>query len=477
MNAHFSRRHFLKLSTLAAGATTLGFPALLRAQSAGTQLNLAFIGLGTMGQNRLVEVMRCGNLVKIVAFCDVDAKQIAFTKEHMLKIDPNAAVGDIKTYSDYRKLLADEKNLDAVIITTPDHWHAPIAKASLLAGKHVFCEKPLTHTISEARELRTLAAQTKRITQMGNQGSASSNLRRGIEIIQAGAIGKVLEVHCWAVGAGTRPGLANPTVGDPVPPNLNWDEWLGPAPERVYKEGYYHPRCWRGWFDFGNGPIGDFGCHNMNLPFRALKLDYPVEIGIDAQLMGGPTYPKQARIDYHFAQRGDLSPVTLSWYDGGRRPAPALIPKELTDYFGGQESKAVDTKSGKPGTPEISFPACVLILGENGFTFGNCWSGSDYLFLKGDPKLRGINHPACKKIPESLPRSTGHMNEWVEACMGGKPVFSDFETGGHLTEIALSGAVALRVGKKLEWDGPAMKATNTPEADQYIHAHYREGWI
>ncbi len=315
---------------------------------------------------------------------------------------------------------------------------------------------------------------------MGNQGSASPNLRRGIEIIQAGALGKVLEVHCWASGVGCcHSGLAIPTVGDPVPSNFNWDQWVGPAPERVYKTGYYHPYAWRGWFDFGNGPIGDFGCHNMNLPVRALKLDYPVEIGIDAQLMGGPTYPKKARIDYHFAQRGDLSPVTLTWYDGECFPDPALIPKELTDYLEGKETPTADTKNGKTVTNKNNpgFRGGVLILGENGFTFGSCWSGSDYIFLKGDPKLRGLNHPACKNIPETLPRSPGHVNEWVEACLGGKPVFSDFETGGHLTEIALSGAVALRVGKKIAWDGPAMKATNAPEADQYIHAKYREGWI
>ncbi|MEI6278504.1 MAG: Gfo/Idh/MocA family oxidoreductase [Verrucomicrobiae bacterium] len=478
MNTDFSRRQFLKLSALAAGATTLGFPAILRAQNTGTKLNIACIGLG-LGRGRgLVREAMKSNLVNIIALCDVDSKHLDYAKAGIAITDPSVKLDSIKLYSDYRKLLADEKNLDAVIIATPDHWHALIAKASLFAGKHVYCEKPLTHTISEARELRTLAAQTKRITQMGNQGSSNINLRRGIEIIQAGALGKVLEVHCWAEGVGCSPGLALPTVGDPVPPNLNWDEWVGPAPERLYKDGYYHPWNWRGWLDFGSGPIGDFGCHNMNLPVRALKLDYPVEIDIDAKLMGLPTYPQQARIDYHFAQRGDLSPVTLSWYDGGRRPDPALIPKELTDYFNGQETKTVDNKTGKTVTNKRHLGDGVLILGENGFTFGNCWNGSDYIFLKGDPKLWGVhNHPACKNIPETLPKSPGHMKEWVEACLGGKPVFSDFETGGHLTEIALSGVVALKVGKKLAWDGPAMKATNAPEADQYIQAQYRKGWI
>ena len=372
-------------------------------------------------------------------------------------------------------MLAGE-SVDAVVIATPDHWHAPIAKACLLAGKHVFCEKPLTHTISEARKLRTLAAKPGLVTQMGNQGSASRNLRRGVELIQAGVLGKVKEVHCWAGGVGCHPGLAMPTVGDPEPPNLNWDAWLGPAPARLYKNDYYHPWNWRGWLDFGSGPMGDFGCHNMNLPFRALKLDYPVEIDIDASLMGLPTYPAKARIDYHFAKRRELPPVTLTWYDGGRRPDPALIPKVLTDYFEGQETTSVE--NGKTVTKKGSVGDGVLIIGENGFTFGNNWSGSDYIFLKGDPKLWGIlNHPACKDIPKKLPDSPGHMTEWIEACMGGKPVFSDFETGGHLTEIALAGVVALKTGKKLEWDGAAMKAKNTPEADKYIQAQYRKGWI
>jgi len=476
MPPQFSRRHFLKLSALAAGVTMVDFPAILRANNAGTKLNVVFIGLGSQGRGRLREAMG-SNLINIIALCDVDSKSLDSAKAEIAKKDPTVKLDAIKLYSDYRKLLDDGKDFDAVVIATPDHWHAPIAKASLLAGKHVFCEKPLTHTISEARELRTLAAQSKGVTQMGNQGSANKNLRRGIELIQAGVLGKVLEVHCWASGVGCHPGLAMPTEGDPVPPNLNWDEWLGPAPVRLYKGNYYHPWNWRGWLDFGNGPMGDFGCHNLNLPVRALKLDYPVKIDIDAQLMGLPTYPKQARIGYHFAKRGELPPITVTWYDGGRRPETAVIPKELSAYFDGRETTTLD-KDGKQVTKKNSIGDGVLILAENGFTFGGCHSGSDYIFLKSDPKLWGIlNHPACKDIPGTLPKSPGHMQEWIEACLGGKPVFSDFETGGHLTEIALSGVAALRTGKNLDWDGPAMKATNAPEAQKYIQAQYRKGWI
>ena len=454
----FSRRQFITLAAMA-GAATFGMPAILRGQNLGAKLNVAIIGCGGMGRGRLKEAMGCG--CNIVALCDVDSKMIDAAKGDMSKKDEKAPVADVKTFSDYRKLLAEAKNVDAVIVATPDHWHGPIAKAALLAGKHVFCEKPLTHAIAEARELRELAKQNpKLVTQMGNQGSASRNLRRAVELIQGGALGKVHEVHAWAGGVGCHPGLALPTVGDPVPANLNWDAWVGPAPFRPYKEGYYHTWNWRGWLDFGSGPMGDFGCHNLNLPFRALKLDYPTQIEFDAQLMGLPTYPKQARIKYQFGKRGDLDPVTVTWYDGGRRPADSLIPPALIKHLG----KVSDG---------------VLILGEKGFTYGGPWNGADYIMLNGEDKVSGIlNHQATKNIAETLPKSPGHVKEWALACLGGseKP-YSDFETGGHLTEIALSGVVAGRVGKTLEWDGVAMKAKNAPEADQYIHAKYRQGWV
>jgi len=474
-SSHLSRREFIRLGGVGAASVAFGVPALLRGAAPNSKLNVAFIGLGGQGRSRLKEALG-SNLINIVALCDADTASLDAAKAEIAKHDATLKLDAIQLYSDYRKLLANEKSVDAVVIATPDHWHALIAKASLLAGKHVFCEKPLTHTISEARELRTLAAQSKLITQMGNQGSASKNLRRGIEVIQSGILGKVLEVHCWAGGVGCHPGLAMPTAGDPIPAGFNWDEWIGPAPTRLYKNGYYHPWNWRGWLDFGSGPMGDFGCHNMNLPVRALKLDYPVAIDINAELMGLPTYPAKARIDYHFAQRGDLSPIILTWYDGGRRPDPALIPKELTTYFDGLETTSTD-KNGKTVTKKSSIGDGVLVLAENGFTYGGPWNGADYVFLKADPKLWGIlNHPACKSIAKTLPDSPGHMREWIDACLGGKPVFSDFETGGHLTEIALSGVVALKTGKDLDWDGQAMKARNTTDADQYIHAQYREGW-
>jgi predicted dehydrogenase len=461
MKKTFTRRDTLKLTALAAGASTLGFPSLLRAQNAGTTLNVAVIGCGAQGSKRLRQAISCG--CKIVALCDVDEKNIQAARKESARVTKGAA-GDAPGYGDYRKLLAEVKNLDAVIIVTPDHWHYHIAKAAMLAGKHVFCEKPLTHTISQARELRELAAKSQVVTQMGNQGSASLSLRRGVDLIQAGVLGQIKEIYVWAQGTGCRPGLEVPTVADPIPEGLNWDAWLGPAPVRLYKAKYYHPWNWRGWFDFGSGPVGDFACHDLNLPVRALKLDYPTSIDIKAGLTGLPTYPKDAYIRYEFAAREHLAPVVIHWHDGGLAKSVAtspVVPAALKEYFGGN-----------------IIPQGVLILGENGFTYGSHWQGSEYIMLKDEKKLSGILKYATKDIPETQPRSPGHMEEWVAACFDrSKKAYSDFETGGKLTEIALAGALAARVGKKIEWDGANMRARNLPEAEPYIRGTYRTDWI
>ena len=448
-----SRRRFLKLSSVAAGALTLGVPTLLKAKGTLTKLNVAHIGLGGMGRTRLTEMLGCN--ANVVALCDVDENQFAEAEKSLAKTAFKPA-----HYVDYRELLA-RPDLDAVVIATSDHWHAPIATAALQAGKHVFCEKPLTHSIDEARQLRELSRQsTGLVTQMGNQGSASGNLRRGIEIIQAGALGPIRAVYCWIFDPfGTTPGQPIPTVGDPVPAGMHWDAWLGPGPVRAYKNGCYHPWHWRAWLDFGSGVIGNFGCHNLNLPYRALKLDYPVRVESHGDLVGLPAYSGRNRMRFDFAARGELAPVTLWWYDCKLMPPAEVVPKTVVDHFG---------EMPKAG---------VLILGENGFTFGDAWNGSEYIQLKGEKNLSGIqHHAATKDIPISLPRSPGHLPEWVNACGGGPATFSNFETGGHLTEIVLSGVVALRTQKALDWNGPEMRATNAAEAQRFVRLPARTGW-
>ena len=450
-----TRRQFLQMTALATGAAVMPFPNLLRARNVSGKLNVAHIGLGAMGRGRLAEMNGIAE-ANIIALCDVDENQFAEAR----KLLTNAPSKPVE-YVDFRELLAKEKNLDGVVITTPDHWHALIATAALKAGKHVFCEKPLAHTVGEARGLRKLAQKYPQlVTQMGNQGSADPKMRRGIEVIQAGALGPVREVHCWIFqGAGCHAGLALPVAGDPIPAGLHWDGWLGPAPQRSYKKHYYHPWNWRGWYDFGNGVMADFGCHNLNLPYRALKLDYPKRIAAEGELTGLPTYSNKNHIRYEFDQRGELAPVVVNWYDQGVQPGPAVMPAELVAFLG---------ESPKMG---------VLMLGENGFTFGDPWKGAEYIKLKDDKKVSSIlKHAATEKIPHALPRSPGHLKEWVLAGAGGPPTFSSFEVGGHLTEIALAGVVALRTQKTLEWDGEKMRATNAPEAQRYVQPHYRSGW-
>ena len=452
--AAVSRRNFLRVTGAAAGALALGFPAILKAAGANSKLNVAHIGLGAMGRGRLQEMTGCG--ANIVALCDVDENQFAAADKIMAKAQLKPA-----HFVDYRELLEKQKDLDAVVIATPDHWHAPIATAALKAGKHVFCEKPLAHSIGEARSLRPLAAQHSRlVTQMGNQGSASPNMRRAIELVQAGAIGQVREVHCWVNDlVGCHPGLALPTLGDVIPAGLHWDAWLGPAASRLYKKDYYHPWNWRGWYDFGNGVMADFGCHNLNLPFRALKLDYAKRIEAEGELTGLPTYSAKNRIRFDFAARGNLAPVTVWWYDAGRIAPAEVIPPSLVEQLG--------------EIPKLG----VLMLGENGFTFGGPWNGADYIKLKDEPKVSGIlTHKATQSISQTLPRPRGHLKEWVDACTGGPATFSNFETGGHLTEIALSGVLALRLQKPLDWDGEKMRAANAPEAMPLIEPHYRDHW-
>jgi len=455
LSSEMNRRRFLCLSTLATGGIVFGVPRLLRARNLSSTPSIGLIGVGFQGRQRLSEILQVG--MPVTALCDVDDVCISKGKDLISKSNNPSP----KTYLDYRELLASD--IDAVVIATPDHWHAPIAAAALNAGKHVFCEKPLTHAISEARALRELAARFPDLsTQMGNQGSASSFMRRGIEIIQAGGIGQVREVHVWVHPSFSfKAGQSAPVGEDPVPAGLHWDHWIGVAPFHSFKSGTYTPKTWRAWYDFGGGSMADWGCHGLNFPFRSLKLDYPTDI--EPNIPGAYTYgyPREVRLKFNFAARGDLAPVTVWWYDGGRKPDPSVIPKTLLEHFG-----------------KIPDGGC-LLLGEKGFTFGDPGnSGVEYIQFSSESRLSGItNHAASVGIPRTLPRVKGHVQEWVDACSGGPSTFSDFERGGHLTEIALSGVVALRAQKTLVWNGPEMRAENDPDAKKFIQAHYRAGWI
>jgi len=321
-------------------------------------------------------------------------------------------------------------------------------------GKHVYCEKPLTHSVAEARELRELARACKVVTQMGNQGSASASLRRCTEIIKAGALGQIREIYQWGIGVGANEGSA--PGEDPVPPGFNWDLWVGPSAMRPFKKGVYHPFTWRGWFDFGNGGLADFCCHAINLPMRALDLGYPERIVVNVHR--GKQVAGKAAVEFRFPARGNLAPVALYWQGDGQPPAEVIRP-------------LVDVYKNNP-------PTGLMIVGRKGCIYTSHWNTGGMIRLEGEPRLADVlHHAATKHIPETLPRSKGHDQEWIDACRGEGKAFSDFDTGGKLTEIGLSGIVGLRAGKSLEWDGERMEAKNAPEAARFVHTEYRKKWV
>lgn len=460
-----SRRDFLHKSALAVGALSLGGCATQprpRRVSANSKMNIACIGAAGKGRS---DTDFCAS-ENIVAICDVD-EELAATQ---LKKYPGAAF-----YRDWRELLDREKGIDGVVISTPDHLHAAIASAAIKLGKHVYCQKPLTQTIYEARYLRDLAARYKVVTQMGNQGSSAPGLRQGVEVIQAGVIGAVREVHVWSNRPIWPQGLVRPADADEVPVTLDWDKWLGPAPARPYKKNVYHAFNWRGWFDFGTGALGDMACHTTNLPFRALKLGYPNSVEmLDHSDLFAETYPKASRIKFQFPARDGLPPVDFYWYDGSPRDRsirPFRPNPDLTN-------DVVQLQGTLPAS------GC-LMIGDKGRLFSPDDYGTRfYIRLNDEVELQlSREHPAVEAVPRTLPRNTlspdfdaaQHL-EWIAACKDGPRCYTDFDIAAKHTEIILLGCLALRIGKKLEWDGPNMRATNAPEAGPLIKREYRQGW-
>jgi predicted dehydrogenase len=444
----------MKRRTFLAAAATTPFILPRSVFGANKKLNIAFIGMGGQIQGHVKNALHLGH--NVVAFCDVDQNQIVGSQARHAE-----QAGQVKAYTDYRRLLETERSLDAVVIGTPDHWHAPICTAAMRAGLHVYCEKPLTHTIAESRALRELARQSKVVTQTGNQGSASSNLRRSIELIQAGLLGQISNVHVWHPAHGWPNGGVRPIDSDVIPKGLNWDFWCGPAPMRPYKTGIYHPAKWRGWYDFGNGSIGDFCCHSFNMPVRALKLGYPTRVEIShVKKAGLETYAQAVTHTFHFAAEGNRAAVNLIYYTGGEDMPPTSLTDHVVDTFG--------------SIPRVN----AIVEGEHGLLRAGLWNSECYIKLKGDKKFRGHgNHPEAIKVPQSLPRVENHFKEWTDAILENGKTFSPFEFGGQLTEIGLSGIVALKLQRNLEWDGQAMTAKGVPEADALVRKQNRTLWL
>jgi len=424
-----TRREFLKQSAWAgAGLLVLRSGMLAHGQSPNEKLNIAVIGVNGRGAADLSGVKS----ENIVALCDADETMAAQARTRY---------PDAKFYTDFRKLL-DQKGIDAVVVATPDHTHAPATMMALKAGKHVYCEKPLTHSVYEARVVAETAAKKKRVTQMGIQiHNDETNYRRVVEAVRKGAIGPIAEVHVWCGKAWV--GHDRPTDTPPVPAGLNWDVWLGPAPYRPYHPDYL-PAKWRGWWDFGSGTLGDMACHYMDLPFWALDLRYPATVESE----GPPVHPESAPtwqiVRYEFPKRRDMPPVKLAWYHGGKRP----------EYFA-EEGRMPKWGDG------------VLFVGKKGMLI------ADYTRYKLLPEKDFAGFvPPTPYIPDSI----GHHAEWIEACKTGGKTTCNFDYAGALTEAVLLGNVAYRCGKKIAWDAKRLRITNAPEAAKFLRRDYREGW-
>jgi predicted dehydrogenase len=463
MSHRINRRRFLH-STAAAGA---GFwvaqsVAAQESKSPNEKLNMASIGVGGKGTSDMQHASNYGNMV---AVCDCDEGPL----NGALKRFPNA-----KAYTDFRKMFDEMgKSIDAVTVSTPDHTHAPASIMAMRLGKHVYCQKPLTHTVYEARLMRTLAEEKKLCTQMGNQGTAENGLRTAVEAVRAGVIGQVKEVHVWTNRPiwPQAPGImARPKDTPPVPKTLNWDAFLGPAPERPYHSAY-HPFKWRGWWDYGTGALGDMACHTANMAFMALKLGHPISAYGECGDLNPETCPSWATVTLEFPARGDMGPVTWMWYEGRRGGKKNLPREELVAQLPKTKSKSGEEQIAGSGS---------LLVGEKGLLYSPNDYGAAFTLLPAK-NFEGYKPPA-PTLPRNGKGDDGMKAEWVRAIRAGKPeiAMSNFTYAGMLTEAVLLGNVAMRIadgkGKKFAWDGPNLKSPDCPEIAGFVTKEYRKGW-
>jgi predicted dehydrogenase len=444
-----SRRKFATTTAMAALSAAIAPKGVLGAQAPGHKLNIAAIGIGGMGASNL----RACSGENIVALCDVDEAYSAKTRARY----PKAAF-----YTDYRVMLEKEKDIDAVIVATPDHTHATITMALLEAGKHVYCQKPLTHTVHEARMITEAARRAKVVTQMGNQGQSYQSMPLLKEWLDDGAIGQVTEVHAWTdrpVGGDPWSDFevrTRPSDTPPVPTTLDWDRWLGPVAFRPYHPAY-HPMKWRAWQDFGTGALGDMGCHILDPAFWALQLGAPETVEATSThyepAVASETYPRACIVRYTFPARGARPPVKLTWTDGRLLPP---IPTELE--------------------PDRRLPGSgALLIGDKGIILHGS-HGAEGVRLIPETRMKEYTRP-----PQTLRRVKGtHEGDWIRAIKegpGGVPPNSPFEYGGALTEMVLLGVLAVRMkDQRLVWDSKNLRFTNNDKANELLRIDYRPGW-
>ena len=462
MSRKLSRRRFVQsAAVLGIGLPTILPSGILTGQSPNERMSFACIGMG--GQMRGYLIPELAKLdQQIVAICDVDKRQC----DSALQIK---GLADARAYHDYRELLDKESGVDAVIIATPDHWHVPICQAALQAGKHVYCEKPLAHSVAECRALEKLATSHPNLaTQTGNQGCSTEGFRRSFEVIQSGLLGQVTEVHVWHPAHSWPNGVDRPANSDPIPEGLDWNFWLGSAPARPYNNEIYHLAKWRGWYDFGGGSMADFCCHGFQLAYRALNLDAPIRIEATGENLGHESYPTRCTVTFDFAAKGKRGPLKLFFYSGDKHFPPNEITQGPVDSTG------------------------CLIVGSEGTLSAGLWNTDCNIRLKGAAEFRGADQPEVAKIPKTQPRidtevlkwdpkraakgqrprwsqvNNSHMFEWVLACAGDAKSYSPFEIGARITEVGMLGVLALRMQKPILWDAAKREAAGLPEADTII---------
>lgn len=463
-----TRRSFVRGSLAAAAGLTIlpacaTSPRIGRRPRPSGRINIAVIGTGGQGLGNIRRLLRFED-VQVVALCDVNqfSDYSAFYYGGVAGLAPaldevesfyaeQAKSGSYKgcaTYGDFNEMLDRESDIDAVLVATPDHVHAVACMAAINRGKHVYCEKPLAHSIHEVRVVTEAARKKGVMTQMGNQGHSGEGIRLAVEWIRDGAIGTVREVHGSTSAGGSEWVTTNrrPVDTPPMPEGLDWDRWLGPAEYRPYHSAYA-PYNWRGWWDFGTAGIGDMACHNLDPAFWALDLGYPTSVEARATGHSDETVPTGSKYRYEFPARGGRPPVTMYWYDGDEpRPRPEELEPERG--FGGEG---------------------VHFVGDDGVLIMDGWGESPRIIP--ETKMRAYDRP-----DKTIPRVPGHHRSWIDACKGGDPVHGNFDYSGPMTETILLGNVALRTGKKLQWDGERMKAANAPEAEAYVQPKYRKGW-
>lgn len=464
MTSQTSRRGFLGQSAALGTAFWVGGQASLQANTSALQsLSAACVGVGGKGGSDTSHIAEQG--VSIVGLCDVDGGTL--TKK-------GREFPDANKYDDYREMLdALGDKVDIVTVSTPDHNHAGAAIKAMKMKKNVYCQKPLTWSIREARMMRETAEKMGVVTQMGNQGTSENGLREAVEVIQSGAIGDVTEVHIWSNRPVWPQGIGRPKGEDPVPENLNWDAWIGPAPMRPFKKGVYHGFNWRGWVDFGTGALGDMACHTTNMPVMALKLWDPVAVTAvrNPGLFEGETFPGSSSLMFEFPERHGLPACKFYWYDGGNLPDDSIVG-QLPKSF--QERVKKQREGGRKTSGAV-------VVGSKGLLFSPDDYGARY-YLLPEEDFSGYKPPE-QRLPRIPFKGGGDQRqkwEFVQTCKGEyEPgTMSNFGYAGRLTETILVGNLAMRSaeGTRIEWDAKELKSTNRPEVNEFVHREYRDGW-